>query len=126
MDRYKNVRYRKWRFKMQEKFDKLFEKREEDKEMNYVTRKYFRQVLLSNIEGIKIINIAKEYNEHSQETERIITFEFDEKQSEAVNKIVQDCEGTRYKDVRLDNFAELKRKRKQLIEEYYKRKNDEL
>jgi hypothetical protein len=132
---------------MQEKFDKLFGSTKEDyidieniieelkinrkrsRKMEfykYKTKRYFRQILLSNIEGIKITDIERVYNEEKEETEKIITFEFTELQKEEVDEIIQACQNEKYKDVRLDNFAELKRKRKQLIEEHYKRKNDEL
>lgn len=147
MGLYKNIRYLNWRLKTQDKFDKLFgstkedyidiekiiEKikinRKRDRKMDfykYKTKRYFRQILLSNVEGIKIADIERVFNKNLEETEKIITFEFTEAQKEEVDKIIRDCESEKYKDVRLDNFSELKSKRKQLIEEYYKIKHDEL
>lgn len=109
-------KYIKYRYKMQQKFNELFGIKEKgEMEMRrYKTVNFFRQILLCNLEGIRIVNYKKLIEIDEEE----ITFEFEDALNEEVDKIINDCKSGLYKDKRLDNFEEMKVNRKKMIKEF--------
>lgn len=119
-----NKKYWKYRLKMQQKFDELFlNKRKDDigdveKMREYTTKNFFIQVMLTNVDGVKIINVEKD-NEEDREA---ITYGFNIDNKDAI-RCISDCKSGLYKGVKVDGFYELKAKRKAKINDYFNRKN---
>lgn len=80
----------------------------------YTTKNFFVQVMLTNVDGVKIINVEKD-NEEDREA---ITYGFDINNKDAIT-CISDCKSGLYKGVKVDGFYELKIKRKEKINKYY-------
>lgn len=115
-----NKRYQKYRFKMQQKFNKLFGNKENIKVSEvkimkkYITKNFFTQVMLSSVNGVKIVDFEKD----NEEDKDIITFEFEINNKEAM-KCINDCRTGVYMGVEIPDFNEKKQCRKKMINEYY-------
>ena len=117
-----NKRYKKYRFKMQQKFNKLFGNKEniEVSEVRimkkYTTKNFFTQVMLSSVDGVNIIYFEKD-NEEDREA---ITYEFEDNNKEAM-KCINDCRTGVFRGMEIPDFNEKKQWRKKMIDEYYRR-----
>lgn len=79
----------------------------------YIVGNFFKQVLMANIEGVKIVG----FEEIIERDRELITFEFDDSNAE-VNELLNNYRAGAYTDMEIPNFAEMKKKRKELIREY--------
>ncbi len=86
----------------------------------YVTANYKLQLLLSEVEGIEIVDIVERV--WNEKTYKDFVFEFPSERGSEVHNIKEELTSGGYKVI--DNFNELKDKRKELINSYYRKKGE--
>lgn len=86
----------------------------------YVTANYKLQVLLSEVEDIEIVDIVERV--WNGKTYKDFVFEFPANKGSEVHYIKEELTSGGYKVI--DNFEELKNKRKELINNYYRKKGE--
>lgn len=87
----------------------------------YTTSNYVLQLLLSKVEGIKIIDMVKKEHEGKEYTDFI--FEFSDDKGKEVYEIIKNFREDKQK--KIENFEQLKVKRKEIITRYFKGKKRE-
>lgn len=125
-----NKRGLKYRLKMQRKYEEVFAIKENNeigdvenmrKYLNklYTTDNYFLEVMIANIPDIRIVDFKrKEDGEHET------TFEYPSCREIELNSVIENVKCRAYRN--LSNFDELKRNRKAMLDDYYKRIHGEL
>ncbi len=88
----------------------------------FSTRSYKLQVLLMQVEEIKILDVRKE--EFKDKVYSRIKFEFDDKYGKAVHRIVYDYNESLGIEIDRELFGNLRERRIQLLNEYFSRKGD--
>lgn len=83
----------------------------------FSTRSYKLQVLLMQVEEIKIVNVVKE-NYKGKISSKL---EFGFTDGKAVHRIVEDYKENLGVETDRELFGKLRERRKQLLDEYYKR-----
>lgn len=83
----------------------------------FSTRSYKLQVLLMQVEEINIVNVVKE-NYKGKISSKL---EFGFTDGKAVNRIVEDYKENLGVETDRELFSKLRERRKQLLDEYYKR-----
>lgn len=86
----------------------------------YVTANYKLQLLLSEVEGIEIVDIVE--RGWNGKTYKDFVFEFPSNKGSEVHYIKENLINGGYKVI--DNFEELKNKRKELINSYWRKKGE--
>ncbi|MDU5261969.1 MAG: hypothetical protein E6176_06005 [Clostridium celatum] len=86
----------------------------------FSTRSYKLQVLLMQIEGIKIIDVRKE--EFKGKVYSRIKFEFKDEYENAVHRIIEDYKENLGVETDRELFGKLRDKRIQLLNEYFAKK----
>lgn len=86
----------------------------------YITSNYKLQLLLSEVEGIEIVDIVERV--WKEKTYKDFVFEFPSNKGSEVHYIKEILTSGGYKVI--DNFNELKDKRKELINNYYRKKGE--
>ena len=86
----------------------------------YITANYKLQVLLSEVEGIEIVDIVEKV--WNGKTYKDFVFEFPGDKGSEVHYIKETLTIGGYKVI--DNFEELKNKRKELINSYWRKKGE--
>lgn len=86
----------------------------------YVTANYKLQVLLSEVEDIEIVDIVERV--WNGKTYKDFVFEFPANKGSEVHYIKEELANGGYKVI--DNFNDLKDKRKELINNYYRKKGE--
>jgi len=81
----------------------------------YKTGNYFKQIMLCNCAGVEIVDFTEQLN--GEKSRDIISFEF-AYDNIFVNMFLNDYRDGKYKDAQIENFDELKQKRKEMIREY--------
>ena len=88
----------------------------------FSTRSYKLQVLLMQVEEIKIVDVRKE--EFKGKVYSRIKFEFNDKYGKAVHRIIEDYNENLGVETDRELFGNLRERRKQLLDEYFARKGD--
>lgn len=88
----------------------------------FSTRSYKLQVLLMQIEEIKIVDVRKE--EFKDKVYSRIKFEFKDEYGKAVHRIIEDYNKNLGVETDRELFGNLRERRKQLLDEYFARKGD--
>lgn len=83
----------------------------------YITSNYKLQVLLSEVEGIEIVDIVE--RNWNEKTYKDFVFEFPANKGSEVHNIKEILTSGGYKVI--DNFNDLKNKRKELLDKYFDR-----
>ena len=86
----------------------------------YITANYKLQILLSGVEDIEIVDIVE--RNWNEKTYKDFVFEFPANKGSEVHYIKEELMSGGYKVI--DNFEELKNKRKELINRYYRKKGE--
>lgn len=86
----------------------------------FSTRSYKLQVLLMQIEGIKIIDVRKE--EFKDKVYSRIKFEYKDEYGNAVHRIVEDYNASLGIEIDRELFGKLRDRRIQLLNEYFAKK----
>lgn len=86
----------------------------------YITANYKLQILLSGVEDIEIVDIVE--RNWNEKTYKDFVFEFPANKGSEVHYIKEELMSGGYKVI--DNFEELKNKRKELINSYYRKKGE--
>lgn len=86
----------------------------------YVTANYKLQLLLSEVEGIEIVDIVEKV--WKEKTYKDFVFEFPGDKGYEVHNIKETLNSGGYKVI--DNFNDLKNKRKELINSYWRKKGE--
>lgn len=90
----------------------------------FSTRSYKLQVLLMQIEGIKIIDVRKE--EFKDKVYSRIKFEFKDEYENALHSIIEDYNENLGVETDRELFTKLRDRRKKLLEEYFAKKGEEV
>lgn len=90
----------------------------------FSTRSYKLQVLLMQIEGIKIIDVRKE--EFKDKVYSRIKFEYKDEYRNAVHRIVEDYNASLGIEIDRELFGKLRDRRIQLLNEYFAKKGVEV
>lgn len=88
----------------------------------FSTRSYKLQVLLMQIEEIKIVDVRKE--EFKDKVYSRIKFEFKDEYENAVHSIIEDYNASLGVETDRELFTKLRDRRKKLLEEYFIKKGD--
>lgn len=118
-----NKRSRKYRLKMQQKFNELFGIKENNeigevkkmrKYMNkvFTTDNYFLEVMVANIPEVRIVDFKKR-----EDGEHETTFEYPEYRETELKGVIENVKCRCYG--RLSNFDELKKNRKAKLDAYF-------
>ena len=86
----------------------------------YITSNYKLQVLLSKVEDIEIVDLVERV--WNGKTYKDFVFEFPSNKGSEVHYIKETLNSGGYKVI--DNFNDLKDKRKELINNYYRKKGE--
>lgn len=86
----------------------------------YITANYKLQILLSGVEDIEIVDIVE--RNWNGKTYKDFVFEFPGDKGSEVHYIKEELANGGYKVI--DNFNDLKDKRKELINSYYRKKGE--
>lgn len=92
-------------------------KKSVEKIKTFTTSKFLLQVLLSDVEGVEIVS----YKKNEFDKAETITFSYSNISEKKVQALLDDFYNDVFKDVVIEGFSEMKKIRKNKIDEYFKK-----